>query len=412
MLLNSPGLCIRFMTSLSTSPQQMHLGFVDSITEIGAGRWNALAGTSNPFMRYEFLAALEETGCTTRGSGWQPHHVLVESTDTSGRPGDAIAVVPLYLKTNSWGEFVFDWSWANAYQQYGMDYYPKFVTSAPFTPSAGKRFFVAENHDPLAVMQLVQEKIQDKARFIGASSWHVLFPTPEQHELLNELDFMPRNACQFHWYNKDYRSFDEFLAAMSSRKRKNIRKERRSVADAGITFRRVEGADIDQTLWQEFYVFYNSTYLVRGMQAHLSQEFFVAVGKTMPEQLFMICAELGGQLIAAALFFKSDESLFGRYWGSNADYQFLHFETCYYQGQDYAIEHGFRHFDSGAQGEHKIQRGFEPITTYSNHWIANAGFRNAIAEFLDDEKRHIDRYGRAATELLPFKTIADDSRET
>jgi len=379
---------------------QLSLQFVESITEISPATWNGLAGTDNPFMRHEFLVALEETHCTTRATGWQPHHIIVRSDDD----GLAAAVMPLYLKTNSYGEYVFDWSWAHAYQQHGMAYYPKFVTSAPFTPSTGRRCFIRPDIDESEVLQLITEKVQESAEFIQASSWHILFPTETEHEQLNALGLMPRTACQFHWANRGYSSFDDFLATMSSRKRKNIRKERRKVAEEGIHFRRMEGEEISETIWQEFYTFYQSTYLMRGMQGYLTQDFFLQLSRTMPKQLFMICAEQGGKLIAAALFFKSSDTLFGRYWGSAQDYQFLHFETCYYQGQDYAIEHGFKYFDSGAQGEHKIQRGFEPIFTFSNHWIAHPGFRAAVQHFLDEEASHIKNYKTEAASLLPFKT--------
>lgn len=380
---------------------ELSVSFVESITEVGMDNWNALAGTDYPFMRYEFLCALETTGCTTRASGWRPHHAIVRQVS----PGldDIVAILPLYLKTNSWGEYVFDWSWANAYQSHGLDYYPKFVTAAPFTPSTGQRLLLTEGQDAAAVIKLLQTAIEEKADFIRASSWHVLFPSVEQHDWFTDAGLLPRTACQFHWFNREYASFDDFLARLSSRKRKNLKKERAKVREEGISFRHVEGADIDETLWQEFYGFYQSTYLMRGMQGYLTLEFFIEVGKSMPEQMFMVCAEQENRLIAAALFFKSGDALFGRYWGSAKDYQFLHFETCYYQGQEYAIANGFTRFDSGAQGEHKIQRGFEPLLTYSNHWIAHPDFRDAIRNFLSEEDQHIDRYRREAQQLLPFR---------
>ena len=381
--------------------QILQVKFVDSIAEIGQSQWNALTGIENPFTRYEFLWALEHTGCTSKRSGWQPHHAMVVKQD---QPDDnTVAVIPLYLKTNSYGEYVFDWSWANAYQSYGMDYYPKFVTSAPFTPSYGKRLFIKQGEDQDAIVRLLKTAIEDKARFINASSWHVLFPTETEHQQLSGTGMLARNASQFHWFNRDYQNFEQFLEALNSRKRKNIRKERSKVAADGFSFRRIEGAAIDTTLWQDFYVFYQSTYMMRGMQGYLSQNFFIEISKAMPEQLFMVCAEQDGRVVAAALFFKNSETLFGRYWGSARDYQFLHFETCFYQGQDYAIEHRLKRFDSGAQGEHKIQRGFEPILTYSNHWIANQGFADAIENFLAEEKPQIKRYMEQARQLLPYK---------
>ena len=383
------------------NPYTLELQFVDSIAEIGAEVWNGLSGTENPFGRYEFLWALETTGCTTKATGWQPHHVIVHANE-QGRTYPA-AVMPLYLKTNSYGEYVFDWSWANAYQSHGYDYYPKFVTAIPFTPSVGSRLFIKPEFTLQEITRLITARIQEKAAFIQASSWHVLFPLKEQFEALAQHGLMCRKGCQFRWHNKNYTDFNHFLESLNSRKRKNIRKERSRVKEAGVTFTRVEGAEIDADLWRRFYTYYQSTYMMRGMQGYLTLDFFKHVAIHMPEQLFMNVARVDGQDIAAALFFKNQTTLYGRYWGSKQDYQFLHFETCYYQGQDYAIEHGLTSFDSGAQGEHKIQRGFEPVLTYSNHWIAEPAFAQAIARFLEEEDQHIDQYQRAAGELLPFK---------
>lgn len=379
----------------------LELKFVDSIASIGAAAWNALAGTENPFTRYEFLWGLELTGCTTQGTGWQPHHVTVHAIE-----GDAkalIAVMPLYLKTNSYGEYVFDWAWANAYQSHGFHYYPKFVTAVPFTPSVGSRLFIQPGFPLAEIVTLITDKIAAKAESLQASSWHVLFPLKAQHDALATNGLMCRTGCQFHWYNKDYQDFEQFLENLNSRKRKNIRKERSKVSEAGVTFARIEGADIDPLMWRRFYSYYQSTYMMRGMQGYLTLEFFEYLTAHMPEQLFMNVAHSDGSAIAAALFFKNTSTLFGRYWGSKQDYQFLHFETCYYQGQDYAIEHGLQSFDSGAQGEHKIQRGFEPILTYSNHWIKEEGFAKAIQKFLQEEDKHIKQYRESAGELLPFK---------
>ena len=375
--------------------------FVDSIAEIGVDSWNSLSGTDNPFLRYEFFAALEQTGCTTRESGWQPSHILV----TRSMPGldPVVAIMPLYLKTNSWGEYVFDWSWANAYETHGLSYYPKFVTSIPFTPSYGKRLFLDPDYEAEPVLNLIHNAVQAKADYLQASSWHVLFPDAEQHKLFSKLGMLPRTACQFQWFNRGYTDFDDFLATLSSRKRKNLRKERKRVAEAGVEFTVCDGNEISETQWQSFYAFYQSTYLVRGMQGYLNLEFFLELARTMPDQLMMICAHIDNKPIAAALFFRSSDTLFGRYWGAAADYQFLHFETCYYRGQDYAIANKLGRFDSGAQGEHKIQRGFEPVLTYSNHWIANAEFGKAIASFLQEEDSYVARYREQAESLLPYR---------
>jgi len=396
------------MNTVTLAPS---LRFVSSIEEIGRERWNALTGTSNPFTRYEFLHALETTGCTTAQSGWQPYHAVVyggtEGNEGTGESDEdfppVLAVMPLYLKTNSWGEYVFDWSWANAYQSYGFDYYPKFVTAVPFTPSFGRRIFIAQSQGQAALLNLIVEKTREKAEVLGASSWHVLFPLEEEYESLSELGLLTRIATQFHWQNRGYGNFDDFLNDLNSRKRKSIRKERKQVSEQGIRFRVTEGDAISDEQWADFYLYYQTTYLTRGMQGYLKRTFFKTIAKTMPEQLFLVNAVKDGRDIAAALFFKNEEKLFGRYWGCRNEYQFLHFETCYYQGLDYAIEHGLQIFDAGAQGEHKIQRGFRPVTTYSNHWIGNPGFSDAIANFLREERPHILGYQRDASSLLPFR---------
>lgn len=379
----------------------LEIRFVDSIAEIGSNAWNALTGTDNPFTRYEFLHALEHTGCTNAATGWKPQHIAVYSN--AGEEKRLEAVMPLYEKNNSYGEYVFDWSWASAYQNYGLDYYPKFVSAIPFTPSQGTRLFCKPATDRDGIVRLIFDKLQERATAIDASSWHILFPTREENKLFETAGIASRTACQFHWFNRGYNSFDEFLLTLNSRKRKNLRKEREKVSAAGITFKTIHGIEISTAQWDRFYQFYQSTYMMRGMQGYLSPEFFQQIAQQLPDQVFMIAAMDGDLMIAAALFLRSSKQLFGRYWGSARDYQFLHFETCYYQGQEYCIEHGLESFDSGAQGEHKIQRGFEPITTYSNHWVANEGFAKAINNFLDEERAHIERYRQEAATLLPFK---------
>lgn len=381
----------------------LDLKFVDSIATIGAEQWNRLAGIENPFTRYEFLWALETTGCTTDKTGWTPHHVAVYSGPEGGEASQLVAIMPLYQKTNSYGEYVFDWSWASAYQNYGLNYYPKFVSAVPFTPSHGTRLFTANSVSRDDIAKLIFDKLKSKSESIEASSWHILFPTEEENKLFERIGIPSRTACQFHWFNRGYASFDDFLATLNSRKRKNIRKERHKIAARGTRFETIAGASITAEHWNTFYQFYQSTYMMRGMQGYLSQDFFVELGQKMPEQLFMIVALESESIIAAALFFRNSEKLFGRYWGSSQDYQFLHFETCYYQGQEYCIQQNLKSFDSGAQGEHKIQRGFEPIMTYSNHWIANESFAQAINKFLDEERPHIERYQAEASSLLPFK---------
>ena len=380
------------------------IDFVESIEEIGIEVWNNLAGTDNPFTRYEFLHALESSGSTTAATGWQPFHVLVTESDTEIEIYDQpIAVMPLYLKSNSWGEYVFDWSWAEAYARHGIDYYPKFVTSIPFTPSCGNRILTQEGIDHTSVARFIYAKIREKAESLNASSWHVLFPVEDEHRVLCSTGLQKRVGTQFHWYNNSYASFSDFLGSLNARKRKSIRKERGHIASEEIGFRRTEGADITDAQWSDFFLFYQNTYAMRGMQGYLDIEFFLQIGEVMSEQILLINAVKDNSDIAAALFLKGEDSLFGRYWGSRVDQQFLHFETCYYQGQEYAIENGIQVFDSGAQGEHKIQRGFAPVYTYSNHWLANEEFSRAVENFLKEEKTHVMEYKKQADKLLPFK---------
>jgi predicted N-acyltransferase len=371
---------------------------LSSIAQINPTTWNAIAAKSSPFLRHEFLLALETSGCTTSATGWEPHHAVV-----SNATGDPVAFIPLYIKTNSYGEYVFDWSWADAYQSHGLQYYPKLLTAIPFTPSTSSRILTRSDEALENFCEQAVVEIQAEANRLGASSWHVLFPLEHESIQMATHNLSQRKGCQFQWFNRDYNSFDDFLSAMSSRKRKNIRKERNSVSAQGITFDVLEGKDITAPIWKHFYVFYQSTYLIRGREGYLNQDFFLQLGKSMPENLVMICASTDEQLIASALFFKGEDKLYGRYWGSLEDYQFLHFETCFYQGIEYCIHNNLKQFDAGAQGEHKIQRGFEPVETLSNHWIANEAFSDAIDDFLKKEEAYIDSYIEEARKLLPFK---------
>lgn len=377
--------------------------FHSCIADIDAQVWDALAGGASPFLRHAFLHALEATGCATKATGWEPQHLLVR------QEGRSVAALPLYLKRHSWGEYVFDWSWAEAYRRHGMAYYPKLVTSVPFTPSSGPRLLLGQGTDHAALTQAIVAAVLARAQARGVSSWHVLFPTPGEHALLNAAGLRPRIGCQYHWYNRGYADFEDFLATFNSRKRKNLRKERAAVHGAGIRFEHLDGNAITPALWQIFHGFYQNTYEVRGQQGYLSLAFFEALGRAMPENLLLVLALHEDTPIAAALSLRDDTTLYGRYWGSRDDYQFLHFETCYYQGIDYCIAHGLQHFDSGAQGEHKIQRGFEPIITYSNHWIADPKFDAAIGDFLLREAEHIRQYQSEATDMLPFRVSAPSS---
>jgi predicted N-acyltransferase len=371
--------------------------FLHSIADVDGAQWNALVGADYPFLRHEFLLALEQSACVSARTGWQPQHVLVERDDT------LVACMPLYAKTNSMGEYVFDWAWADAYTRHGLDYYPKLLTAIPFTPCAGPRLCVDSSLSLDSVLPVVIAAVRKLADLLSASSWHVLFPEPALRDQLSAAGLQARTGCQYQWFNAGYRDFEHFLDSFSSRKRKNLRKERARVADAGIAFEVLEGAAITAEHWQRFFRFYKSTYLVRGRAPYLNLEFFTALGRSMPEHLLLILARKDGEHIAGALFFKGRDTLYGRYWGCTEEFQFLHFETCYYQGIDYAIRQGLARFDSGAQGEHKIQRGFKPVHTWSAHWIRHPDFARAIAHFVQEEERHIDAYVAQACEFLPFR---------
>jgi len=370
---------------------------------VDALAWNALAGPAYPFLRHEFLLALEHTGCTTAATGWQPVHVLVEERNTTAEHPRLLACLPLYAKTHSMGEYVFDWSWADAYTRNGLDYYPKLVSAIPFTPCTGPRLLCVADADQGRLITDITRAIKDKAKQMQASSWHVLFPDNTQAPLFEAQGLLKRIGCQYQWFNQGYTSFEHYLATFNSRKRKNLRKEREKVRNAGISFSVLEGREVTPEQWGDFYRFYASTYLVRGRNPYLNPDFFKVLGEKMPDQLLLILAHHAGVPIAGALYFKGEDTLYGRYWGCTAEYQFLHFETCYYQGIDYCIAHAIARIDSGAQGEHKIQRGFTPVQTRSAHWIARPDFRNAVSEFLVEEERYILTYLEQASEHLPFR---------
>jgi predicted N-acyltransferase len=379
--------------------QQYSVRFISSIADVDSAQWNALAGADYPFLRHEFLLALEQSGCVSARSGWLPLHVVVETPGAHA----VVACMPLYAKTNSMGEYVFDWSWADAYTRHGLDYYPKLLTAIPFTPCTGPRLCVAAGTELTELLPLVLDAVQDQAEQRSASSWHVLFPEPDLRDRLSAAGLQARSGCQYQWFNAGYRDFEHFLESFSSRKRKNLRKERARVADNDIRFDILEGSAVRDEDWQRFYRFYQSTYLVRGRAPYLNLAFFTQLGRSMPERLLLILARKDGEHIAGALFFKGSDALYGRYWGCTEEYQFLHFETCYYQGIDYCIRQGFARFDSGAQGEHKIQRGFTPVHTWSSHWIRHPDFARAIASFVREEEKHIDAYVAQAREFLPFR---------
>jgi len=367
-----------------------------AIGDIDAAEWNGLGDDDCPFLCHEFLAAAEDSGSVSAASGWTPRHL------TCRQDGRLIGAMPLYEKSHSWGEFVFDWAWARAYEQAGLSYYPKLVSAVPFTPAPGRRVLTAGGSDRAAAGALLSASIE-LARDSDCSSLHVLFPRQDELDRLHDAGLRLRKDCQFHWHNRDYGDFDDFLATFSSAKRKKARRDRRRVAEAGIRFRRLSGREVEADLWQAVYRLISMTFMRRGSLPYFNLEFFIRVATAMPDNVLVVLAERHGQLIAAAVFFESDSVLYGRYWGSDGDYDALHFETCYYQGIDYCIRKGKRIFEPGTQGEHKISRGFVPVPTWSAHWLVHPEFFSAIADYLDTERRHVDRYMLAVDAHSPYR---------
>jgi hypothetical protein len=370
----------------------------DSIADIAAGEWNQLAGDACPFLRHEFLHAAEHSGSVAPAAGWIPRHLTLRRHD-----GTLRAALPLYQKDHSWGEFVFDWSWAQAYERAGFRYYPKLVSAVPFTPATSRRLLLREPTDTEAAAALLAAAT-GLARSSNCSSLHVLFPASDDMPLLREAGLQLRKDCQFHWHNENYADFDAFLSGFSSAKRKKVKRDRRRVAEAGITFRRLRGSDLDDGLWHIVYRLISITFMRRGSLPYFTLDFFQQIGRSMPENILVILAEKQGAPIAAAVFFESEQTLYGRYWGSDAHYDALHFETCYYQGIDYCIDTGKQVFEPGTQGEHKISRGFVPVTTWSAHWLQHPEFFSAIADYLDEEGRHVDRYMQAVDDHSPYRS--------
>lgn len=373
-----------------------------SIARIAKADWQRLAGEANPFLRYEFLLALEESGCTSAQTGWTPRHLVFVQN------GRVAGVAPAYLKSHSRGEYVFDWSWAEAYQRYGLPYYPKLLMAIPFTPSAGPRLLLEPELRHAITAEHLQDLLDTLVQQQGAHSWHLLFPDARDQALLNHPQALHRIGCQFHWHNHGYRQFDDFLAALNSRKRKSIRRERRQVAEQGISFQWFDGHQLPDEVLDTFFVFYQATYFKRGQQPYLNHAFFARLRDTLPEHLHLVMAMREGKMIAGALFLAGQSTLYGRYWGCLDEYDHLHFETCYYQGIELALTLGLDHIDAGAQGEHKLVRGFEPVITHSWHGIQHPGFRDAIADFTREEADHVQGYFKQAVTALPFRQQTGD----
>lgn len=378
----------------------MRIQRLDALDDISAAEWNALVPARNPFLSHEFLSALERHHCVGGNTGWLPRHVVCRD----GR-GRLLGGAPLYLKFNSYGEFVFDWNWAEAYRQRGLAYYPKLVGAIPYTPVTSQKLLLAPDQPQpdetrRAMIDFVREEGQ---RSPPLSSIHWLFPTPAELEPLLERGFLHRLGCQFHWQNPGYRDFQDFLDTLTAKRRKNIKRERRLVYEAGLELRLLHGGEVSEGQWQTVYGFYRATFQRLGGIPTLTLPFFLEIAATLGGRLVLVLAYHRDREVAGAISFRDDTTLYSRHWGCRADFDSLHFEACYYQGLEYCIRQGLQRFEPGAQGEHKIHRGFLPTLTHSAHWIAQPDFRRAIADFLQRETPAVRDYARGLWEHSPYR---------
>ena len=372
----------------------------DRIADVPAAQWDALSGEDHPFTRHAFLLALERHGCVDERVGWIPSHILVHAG------GKLVGAAPAYVKLHSQGEFVFDWNWAEAYSRHGLEYYPKIISAIPFTPSTGPRLLVHPAASEHAVKRALAAAAIEVCRAIRASSFHWLFPRESDAAALDGAGLLMRSGCQFHWSNPGYRDFQDYLDALSSKRRKEIRRERRDAASAPVEIEIHDGHTATDEDWRAYHALYSSTYDRKWGYPALTRGFFASVAKSLPEQTLLVLARHDARPVAGAHCFVGRDTLFGRNWGCIEHHRGLHFEMCYYRLIDYCIGRGLRRFDAGAQGEHKLMRGFLPVETRSGHWIRDPRFREAIGRFLAEERAGIRRYRRAMERHSPYRTQA------
>jgi len=370
---------------------------IRDLRDIDPASWNRLAGR-HPLASHEFLSALSQTGCASAATGWAPHYLAMR------RGGELAGAMPLYLKSHSRGEYVFDYAWAQAFERHGLPYYPKLLSAIPFTPVPGPRLLAANHADRV----LLARKAADIGAENGVSSLHILFPDEADQRALREAGYLFRESVQFHWFNRGYASMDEFLAGMTQQKRKKIRQDRKKVESAGIRFRWLQGDDVDAASLDFFYRCYRRTYLEHGNPPYLNSAFFEQLRTSMADSMVLVLAEQDGRPVASALNILGPRTLYGRYWGSLAFIPGLHFETCYMQGIAYCIAKGVAVFEGGAQGEHKLSRGMLPVRTCSAHWISDQRYAAAIAEFLERETPMVEAYRDELLDHSPFKKAGTD----
>ena len=380
----------------------MQTGLHLSIHAFEPTAWDALNPSGYPGLLHGFLSALEDSKSVGEGTGWRPLYASVTETN------ELIGAMVCYLKSDSYGEYVFDWAWADAYHRQGLNYYPKCITAIPFTPASGPRILIRDSADQKEVTRLLIKTL--KQELTGrVSSWHILFPDEESYQCLQTSDsWLERLGVQFHWFNQEFETFDDHLATFNSKRRKETRRERRRVAEQGIIFERLSGHDIDGDALDTLFQCYQMTYRTRGSLGYLTREFFEYAVERIPDAIRVAFAIHQGKRIAMSFCLRDQKTLYGRYWGALYDVDCLHFETCFHQWIEDAIEQGIERFDPGAQGEHKIARGFRPIKTRSLHWIENQEFGSAIEQFLIRERAHIEYYFQACDDHTPFK-LSDET---
>ncbi|CAA6825254.1 MAG: COGs COG3146 [uncultured Thiotrichaceae bacterium] len=366
------------------------------ISEIPEAQWNALIKDDHPFTKHAFLKALEEHNCVSASFGWLPRHIAIYDEDDQ-----LLGAMPLYEKYNSYGEFVFDHAWADAWQRSGMEYFPKLVSATPYTPATGQRLLTQEGQEEIAALLLATA--QQFAHERKMSGIHILFPDAKEQDWLETQNLFTRHDCQFHWHNHNYQSFEEFLEQLTAKKRKNIRQERKRVASSSAKLRLLDGHSATDKDWEDFAVFYTRTFEEKWGTPTLNEGFFKQIGQTMPDNIFLVMADVEEECIAGSLMFRSEHTLYGRHWGAIEHIDKLHFEACYYQGIEYCIKHGLQCFEPGAQGEHKIARGFVPTLTRSSHWLTENPFQQSIENYVRHEQEAIAEYMQSCQEKIPYK---------
>ena len=371
----------------------MSLVLSPTLADLSASQWDALTPDEQPFLRHAFLSTLEESGCVGGTTGWQPEHLLWREN------GELTAALPGYRKSHSRGEYVFDHAWAEACQRAGLPYYPKWLSAVPFSPVTGARLL-----GKTAAAEQLLRNLPDVLHQHQLHSAHINFGNAQTRDLLtNTPRWLPRFGCQYHWHNPGYRDFQDFLDTLMSRKRKQIRKERERVASQGFEFSLLSGDRLSEAQWDFVYACYSNTYAVRGQRPYLTRQFFSLLAERMPHAIRVVLATQNGRAAAMAFSLVDNKTFYGRYWGCLAEFDQLHFETCFYQGMDYAIANGLQRFDAGAQGEHKLVRGFEPVITESWHYLRHDGLHNAVADYLQQERRSVGEWAEEARKSLPYR---------